>query len=89
MNSTDARYCTGCGFILQPIYCSSCGSINPIGLPGCLECGNRLPENTSIRWGPLVKVVRPTSAMAEDKLVDKSNQVSIITRLRSRLKRSR
>lgn len=72
LNEDNARYCNYCGSIIRPIFCSRCGTANPEGLEICTECGNRLPSMTGIRWGPSVKVVRPTGAMNERMNADES-----------------
>jgi RNA polymerase subunit RPABC4/transcription elongation factor Spt4 len=68
VNKLDARYCIDCGSILRPIYCSSCGTANPEGLEQCLECGKTLPTLMGIRWGPIVTVLKPTSAMTNEEI---------------------
>lgn len=65
-NKPDGRYCIYCGKILKSVYCSSCGTPNPEGLSGCLECGNPLPSLNDIRWGPIVTVLQPTGAMTDE-----------------------
>ena len=66
-NVEGSRYCIHCGAILKPIYCSSCGTKNPDGLEQCLECGSSLPTLAEVRWNPIVTVIKPTSAMVEEK----------------------
>jgi hypothetical protein len=53
---------------MKPVYCSSCGTVNPEGLPQCLECGTPVPKLSEIRWNPIVTVIQPTSGMSEAKL---------------------
>ena len=65
LNVSDGRYCIQCGSILNPIYCSQCGTPNPDGLEQCLECGTRMPSLSGFRWNPIVTVLNPTSAMTE------------------------
>jgi len=65
-NRGGGRYCIHCGAILKPVYCSACGTVNPDGLTHCLECGNPIPRLTEIRWGPIVTVLQPTSAMVNE-----------------------
>jgi len=64
-NDDDSRYCTRCGSILKPIFCSACGTPNPSGLGSCLQCGITLPDMSRIRWAPSVRVIQPTAAMTE------------------------
>lgn len=61
------RYCIYCGSVLRPVYCSHCGTVNPDDLEQCLQCGNPIPELTHVRWGPIVTVTQPTSAMVDEK----------------------
>ncbi|MGP8071068.1 MAG: double zinc ribbon domain-containing protein [Candidatus Bathyarchaeia archaeon] len=64
-NVSDGSYCIRCGSILNPIYCSQCGTPNPDGLEKCLECGAPMPSLRGFRWTPIVTVLNPTSAMNE------------------------
>jgi hypothetical protein len=74
-NKLGSRYCIECGTILKTIYCSICGSANPDGLEQCLECGKTLPSLSGIKWGPIVTVLKPTSAMTdEEELLSERNE---------------
>ena len=64
-NKSDGRYCIYCGSIMKPVYCSSCGTVNPEGLPQCIECGNQVPKLSGIHWNPVVTIIQPTSGMTE------------------------
>ena len=64
-NKPDSRYCIYCGSIMNPVFCSSCGTVNPEGLPQCLECGNQIPRLSEIHWNPIVTVIQSTSGMTE------------------------
>jgi len=74
-NDEESRYCTRCGSILKPIFCSICGTPNPSGLGTCLQCGTALPDMSGIRWAPSVTVLRPTDAMTK-KTTAASNESS-------------
>jgi hypothetical protein len=37
-------------------------------LEQCLECGKTLPTLGGIRWGPIVTVLKPTSAMTNEEI---------------------
>jgi len=50
---------------MKPVYCSSCGTMNPEGLNQCIECGNQVPKLSGIRWNPVVTIIQPTSGMTE------------------------
>ncbi len=63
----DGRYCIYCGSILKPVYCSQCGTANPDDLEQCLECGNPIPKLADVRWGPIVTIMQPTSAMSDER----------------------
>jgi hypothetical protein len=76
-NSTDGRYCIGCGSILSPVYCSSCGTPNPDGVNQCLECGNPVPSMKGMHWSPIVNVLEPTSAMTEEETLDADSPQSL------------
>jgi hypothetical protein len=102
-NKAGGRYCIYCGSILKPVYCSSCGKANPDELTQCLECGNPIPKLTGIRWGPIVNVLQPTSAMIspipetpqgeqfeeEVQEVDDRQKASLSSKLKSRFSRTR
>jgi hypothetical protein len=79
-NKLGSRYCIECGAILKPIYCSICGATNPDGLEQCLECGKTLPALSGIRWGPIVTVLKPTSAMTneEELLAEQSEKTDAV-----------
>jgi predicted RNA-binding Zn-ribbon protein involved in translation (DUF1610 family) len=89
MNAEGGRYCIRCGAILNPIYCSSCGTKNPDGLEQCLECGASMPTLAGLRWNPIVTVINPTSAMAEEKQskLTQNAHDSSLKRLRAKLDR--
>jgi hypothetical protein len=61
----DGRYCIYCGSILEPIYCSLCGTANPDDLEQCLECGSPMPKLVDVRWAPTVAIAQPTSVMSD------------------------
>ena len=95
----DGRYCIYCGSILKQVYCSQCGTANPDDLEQCLECGNPIPKLTDVRWGPIVTIMQPTSAMSDERpyATEPDSEVitsslkpsgeSLLSRLLTRLKR--
>ena len=97
-NKEDARYCIHCGSILKVVYCSQCGTVNPDDLSQCLECGNPIPKLTDIRWGPIVNVLQPTSAMVgetpqgehsepEIQELDDQRERSLLSKIKGRFSR--
>jgi hypothetical protein len=95
------RYCIYCGSILNPIYCSHCGTMNPNDLERCLECGNPIPKLAGIPSTPIAPLMNSTSTMtiSESQASDfaseaiqsesQSAKKSLFSRLRGRLKRVR
>jgi hypothetical protein len=95
------RYCIYCGSILNPIYCSHCGTMNPNDLERCLECGNPIPKLAGMPSTPIAPLMNSTSTMtvSESQAPDfaseaiqsesQSAKKSLFSILRGRLKRVR
>jgi hypothetical protein len=66
----EGRYCICCGAILEPIYCSQCGTANPDDLAQCLECGSPIPKLANVRWAPIGAATQPTSVISDQSTYD-------------------
>jgi hypothetical protein len=97
----NGRYCIYCGSILNPIYCSHCGTMNPNDLERCLECGNPIPKLAGMPSTPIATLMNSTSTMtvSESQAPDfeteaiqpesRSTKKGLFSILRGRLKRSK
>jgi hypothetical protein len=91
------RYCIYCGSILNPIYCSHCGTMNPNDLERCLECGNPIPKLAGMPSTPIAPLMNSTMTVSETQAPDfeteaiqpesRSTRKGLFSILRGRLKR--